>query len=135
MLCLQICVNWRSRQLPALQTMEMPLDGAKYGWLLNLQTLTHTIKIRIWLQIAIENLHLHMEENNKTAPSNQAIERKPTAAKLHNQIHKTEHFVQQVHVAYTWKVFDLRSVLTFWLNLQFSILHTSYHVCEKWKGN
>ena len=36
--------SWRRRhappQLSALQTMEMPLDGGKYGWLLNLQTLT-----------------------------------------------------------------------------------------------
>ena len=29
----------RRRHLSALQTMEMPLDGAKYDWLLNLQTL------------------------------------------------------------------------------------------------
>ena len=29
------------RQLSALQTTEMPLDGAKYGWLLNLQTLSY----------------------------------------------------------------------------------------------
>jgi hypothetical protein len=29
----------RRRQLSALQTMDPPLDGAKYGWLLNLQTL------------------------------------------------------------------------------------------------
>ena len=34
-------VAFRRRQLSALQTMEMPLDGAKYGWLLNLQTLKH----------------------------------------------------------------------------------------------
>ena len=68
----------------------------------------------------------------KTSPSNQATDRKPTTAKLHNQIYRNEHFVQQVHVAYTWKVFDLRSVLTFWSNLQFSTLHISYHVCM-WK--
>ena len=38
--------SWRRRhatpQLCALQTMEMPLDGTKYGWLLNLQTLEVT---------------------------------------------------------------------------------------------
>ena len=32
-------VACRRRQLSALQTMEMPLDGDKYDWLLNLQTL------------------------------------------------------------------------------------------------
>ena len=32
-------VAFRRRQLSALQTMDMPLDGAKYHWLLNLQTL------------------------------------------------------------------------------------------------
>ena len=30
---------YRRRHLSALQTMEMPLDGDKYDWLLNLQTL------------------------------------------------------------------------------------------------
>ena len=35
MLFLNIC----RRQLSALQTMEIPLDGAKYDWLLDLQTL------------------------------------------------------------------------------------------------
>ena len=35
MLFLNIC----RRQLSALQTMEIPLDGAKYDWLLNVQTL------------------------------------------------------------------------------------------------
>ena len=33
------CAACRRRQLAALQTMEMLLDGAKYDWLLNLQTL------------------------------------------------------------------------------------------------
>ena len=32
-------VTFHRRQLSALQTMEMPLDGDKYDWLLNLQTL------------------------------------------------------------------------------------------------
>ena len=36
--------NDGSDQLPALQTMEMPLDGDKYDWLLNLQTLVLTSK-------------------------------------------------------------------------------------------
>ena len=35
-------VAFRRRQLSALQTMDMPLDGDKYGWLLNLQTLANT---------------------------------------------------------------------------------------------
>ena len=38
-------VACRWRQLSALQTMEMPLDGAKYDWLLNLQTLEFSRKI------------------------------------------------------------------------------------------
>ena len=46
-----ISIVWRAaswgvaccrRQLSALQTMEMPLDGDKYDWLLNLQTLGKT---------------------------------------------------------------------------------------------
>ena len=36
----------RRRQLAALQTMEMPLDGDKYDWLLNLQTLVRNKIIR-----------------------------------------------------------------------------------------
>ena len=63
-----ISIVWRAdswgaaccqRQLSALQTMEMPLDGAKYGWFLNLQTLFWVTSLRpckidmIWIAMRI----------------------------------------------------------------------------------
>ena len=47
----------RRRQLSALQMMEMPLDGAKYGWLLNLQTLDYPKKLLLAPQINFTFLH------------------------------------------------------------------------------
>ena len=52
----QVSIVWRAdswgaacrrHQLSALQMMEMPLDAAKYGWLLNLQTLGYTNHIQL----------------------------------------------------------------------------------------
>ena len=48
------------RQLSALQTMEMPLDGVKYGWLLNLQTLVWTGNGKRQKQFSYQNIKSHI---------------------------------------------------------------------------
>ena len=64
-----ISIVWRAdswgaaccrRQLPALQTMEMPLDGNKYDWLLNLQTLYNTrlLNSYVWEESAFKTKQL-----------------------------------------------------------------------------
>ena len=50
-------VACRRCQLSAFKMMEMPLDGAKYGWLLNLQTLDYPKKILLAPQINFTFLH------------------------------------------------------------------------------